>query len=99
MREVRRALWRWLAPLLVLLPGPVLGAGGGGGEAMVIVADTRAVSGWEAWWGNLYNESMLYFTLVTVITIPVMGVVLGTLTDFFMARIGINLRSRSVGEH
>jgi hypothetical protein len=77
----------------------VLVASSGAAEAIVIVADTRAATGWQAWWANLYNESMLYFTVVTVITIPLMGVALGTLTDFFMARIGINLRSRSVAEH
>jgi len=89
---------RWAAVLGLIAPGGALAAGGGG-EAIVIVSDTRRFTGWEAWWGNLYNESMLYFTLVTIVSIPVVGVILGVLTDFVMARIGINLTSRAVAEH
>jgi hypothetical protein len=65
----------------------------------VFVADTRGFSGWQAWWGNLYNESLWYFAVATVLLIPTAGVILGLLTDFFMARIGINLRSRTLAEH
>jgi hypothetical protein len=74
-------------------------AAAGTAEPIVFVADSRRYSGWEAWFSNLYNESLLYFTILTVVTIPLVGVILGALTDFLMARIGINLRSRSVAEH
>ena len=49
-------------------------AAGGGGELIVIVADSRKLTGIMAWWANLYNESHLYFTLLTVVLIPVIGV-------------------------
>jgi hypothetical protein len=96
-----RSLWgKMLAvyTLVWLLPAKVFAAGGGG-EAIVIVSDTRRFTGWEAWWTNLYNESHLWFTVVTIITIPLVGVILGLITDFFMARIGINLKSRDLAEH
>lgn len=91
----------WLAPLTVFLlsaPGKAFAAGGGG-AAIVFVADTRSYSGWQAWWSNLYNENLFYFTVLTIIFIPTLGVILGLLTDFFMARIGIDLKSRAISEH
>ncbi len=84
--------------LFVLLPCKVMAAGGGG-EAIVIVADTRRFTGWKAWWTNLYNDSHLAFALVTIILIPIIGVIMGVLADFVMARIGIDLKSRELAEH
>jgi hypothetical protein len=52
-----------------------------------------------AWWANLYNESHLGFSLVTILLIPTLGTALGILTDFLMSRIGINLKSRTLAEH
>jgi hypothetical protein len=63
------------------------------------VADTRKFTGWEAWWTNLYNESHLYFTLVTVVSIPIIGFLFGVLADIIMARIGLDLKSRELAEH
>jgi hypothetical protein len=65
---------------------------------IVIVADTRKFTGWEAWWTNLYNESHLYFALLTMALIPTIGVAFGMFADFLMGFIGIDLKSRgSVG--
>ncbi len=66
---------------------------------IVIVADTRKFSGWEAWWTNLYNESHLYFTMLTCALIPIIGVLFGTFADFIMSFIGIDLKSRELAEH
>jgi hypothetical protein len=100
-RHIMRTLWAKVLGILTavwLLPAKAFAAGGGG-EAIVIVADTRRFTGWEAWWTNLYNESHLWFTVVTIILIPVIGVILGVITDFFMAHVGINLKSRDLAEH
>jgi hypothetical protein len=84
----------------VLLLSPLAArAAGVKAEGMVFVADSRGLSGWAAWWANLYNESLAYFTLATVLIVPTLGMILGLLTDFFMARIGINLRSRKFADH
>ncbi|MDO9083904.1 MAG: hypothetical protein Q7U56_11550 [Humidesulfovibrio sp.] len=85
--------------LCLALPEFVLAAGGGKVENIVIVADTRKFTGWEAWWTNLYNESHLYFTLLTCALIPVIGVLFGTFADFIMGFIGIDLKSRELAEH
>jgi hypothetical protein len=84
--------------ITLLIPELVLAAGEKA-DLIVIVADTRRLTGWEAWWANLYNESHAYFTIVTVITIPVVGLILGLLADFVMKRIGIDLTSRELSEH
>jgi len=97
-----QGLWKKLVFLagmgLLLIPEIVL-ASGEAADLIVIVADTRRLTGWEAWWANLYNESHAYFTAVTVITIPVVGLILGLLADFVMKRIGIDLTSRELSEH
>lgn len=85
-----------LAPLL--LPQAALAAGDKA-PPIVIVADTRGLSGWAHWWANLYNESHLYFTLLTVITIPVVGLIFGLLADVVMHFIGLDLKSRELAEH
>ena len=70
-----------------------------GGSAVVLVADSRRFTGWKAWWTNLYNESHFYFALLTIIVIPVLGLIMGALTERILARIGINLKSRVLAEH
>ncbi len=91
-------LFTWFMLLTIALPEFVLAAGGGKIENVVIVADTRKFTGWEAWWTNLYNESHLYFALLTMVLIPIIGVIFGVFADFLMSFIGIDLKSRgSVG--
>jgi hypothetical protein len=74
-------------------------AAGGGGEPIVMVADSRKLTGVMAWWANLYNESHLYFTLLTIVLIPLIGVIFGVVADFIMHFIGIDLKSRDLAEH
>jgi len=85
--------------LIPILAGTALAAGGEKADLIVIVADTRGLEGLMAWWGNLYNESHLWFTLLTVVTIPVMGLMFGILADIVMKGIGIDLSSRELAEH
>ena len=100
LRKHVRALCALSVAVFVLgLPDLAAGAGAAGLENVVYVADSRGYAGLRAWFANLYNESGLWFTAVTVITIPVTGVVLGLLADLGMSRIGIDLRSREKGEH
>jgi hypothetical protein len=74
-------------------------AGGGDVAPIVIVADSRKLTGVMAWWANLYNESHLYFTVLTVLLIPVIGVLFGVLADIVMHFVGIDLKSRDLAEH
>ena len=74
-------------------------AAGDKASPIVIVADTRGLNHWAQWWANLYNESHLYFTILTVITIPVVGLIFGILADLVMGLIGLDLKSRELSEH
>lgn len=87
------------ALMTLLVPGLALAAGGGPVANIVIVADTRKLSGILAWWANLYNESHLQFTILTVALIPVVGVIFGVIADIVMTHIGIDLKSRDLAEH
>ena len=87
-----------LAAALTVLAGDVFAAGSGG-EAIVIVADSRKFSGLEAWSANLYNESHGLFALLTILTIPILGLLLGTMTGLLMRCLGINLKTRVLAEH
>ena len=83
---------------LLLLPSHLLAAGETAG-GMVIVADSRNLTGLTAWWVNIYNESHFYFALLTVVTIPLGGAIMGGIADLLMGRIGIDLKSRSLREN
>jgi len=97
-----KALWKKMivavTTMFLLMPMAAFAAGGGG-AGIVIVADTRKLSGIMAWWSNLYNESHLYFTILTIIIIPTVGVIFGVLADIVMHFIGIDLKSRDLAEH
>jgi hypothetical protein len=95
-----RKFWAKIVSLgfmaILLLPAIALAKGA---EHIVVVADTRKFTGWEAWWTNLYNESHFYFMLLTVAIIPILGLSFGILADWIMGFIGIDLRSRDLAEH
>ena len=91
--------WAGFLSLAIMLLPSSLFAVGTEGAAVVVVADSRAFSGWRAWWMNLYNDSHLLFALLTIVIIPCVALVLGRLTGLVMARLGINLKSRDLAEH
>jgi hypothetical protein len=95
-RAVRR-MSRCIVLGLVLLPPHLLAEEKAG--AMVIVADSRHLTGLTAWWVNIYNESHFYFALLTIVTIPLGGIILGSLADLVMRQIGIDLKSRALEEN
>ncbi len=86
------------AAAAAFLPLKAFAAAAGESGPMVIVADTRRLSGFGAWCGNLYNEGPLYLTLAAIIIIPVTGLILSALTSFVMSRTGIDLKSRAPAE-
>jgi hypothetical protein len=67
--------------------------------AIVIVADSRNVSGMRAWWMNVYNDSHLLFAILTIVILPVTALFLGKCTSWGMTRLGIDLKSRKLAEH
>ncbi len=99
MKRVKMLLFTAVATVLWLLPALSASAAGGGGAPIVIVSDTRKLSGVMQWWGSLYNDSHAMFTLLTIVLIPVTGCVFGILADIVMGWIGIDLKSRELAEH
>jgi len=87
-----------LAACLTLLP-EFASAAGGPVAPITIVSDTRNLVGLMKWWGDIYNESHVEFTVFTCILIPVIGVVLGLGADVFFRWLGVDLKKRSLAEH
>jgi hypothetical protein len=98
MKSVVQKVFLVLTTLWLSVPF-AFAAGGGDVAPIVIVADSRKLTGVMAWWANLYNESHVYFTVLTVILIPVIGVIFGVLADIVMHFVGIDLKSRDLAEH
>lgn len=99
MRSIKKLLVTGVATCMWMLPALYASAAGGGGAPIVLVADTRNLTGIMHWWASLYNESHLQFTILTIILIPVTGCLFGLLADVVMSRIGIDLKSRKLAEH
>jgi len=98
MRKKLSKLFAWIGMAVLLLPALVQAAGPAAAN-IVIVADTRKATGILRWWADLYNESHVYFAILTVVLIPLIGVIFGTLADLVMSHIGIDLKSRELAEH
>jgi hypothetical protein len=97
-----RRLWAkivGLGVLAILLLPEIVAAAGPKAAPLVIVADTRKFTGWEAWWTNLYNESHIYFALLTIVIIPLVGLMFGLIAEVVMNWIGIDLKHRDLAEH
>ena len=65
---------------------------------VVIVADTRRLDGIMLWWAQMYNDSHLYFTILTIIIIRRSAASFGFLADVVMSHIGIDLKHRELAE-
>ena len=96
--KIWRKITTLITGLILFFPAIVLAAGPKAAP-LVIVADTRKFTGWEAWWTNLYNESHLYFALLTIAIIPLVGLMFGLIADVVMNWIGIDLKHRDLAEH
>ena len=96
MKRIKQLYWALI--LTLTMPGLALAAGGGGAP-IVLVADTRKLDGIMLWWANLYNESHLYFTILTVALIPTIGILFGVAADYLMHFIGLDLKNRDLAEH
>ncbi|MDR3357547.1 MAG: hypothetical protein LBN96_01545 [Desulfovibrio sp.] len=85
-------------PLALLAPSLAMAAGGKSAP-IAIVADTRFIdNSLMHWWAQMYNENHMAFALMTMVIIPVLGVILGVVADFFMRMTGIDLEKRELAE-
>ena len=93
--------WRLLSVLfgvLLCLPGSVWAAGGAATN-LVVVADTRRVTGIFKYFANLYNTNLLLFAIWAVVLTAFWGAILGFLMDRIMLTTGLDLKSRKIVEH
>ena len=98
MRKLWTAIAGSFVMLLVMMPSLALAAKKAAAN-VVIVADTRRLDGIMLWWAQMYNDSDLYFTILTIIIIPTVGCIFGFLADVVMSHIGIDLKHRELAEH
>lgn len=99
MKMLRKLWTSAMVFAMVLLPQLVFAAGAPKGQNVVIVADTRRLDGIMLWWAQMYNDNHAYFTTLTIIIIPLTGVIFGLLADLVMNHIGIDLKHRDLAEH
>jgi hypothetical protein len=83
---------------VLLLPSWALAAGEKATN-IVVVADTRRVTGFLKYLSNLYNTDVWMFATWAVVLTVVVGGTLGFLMDFIMERTGLDLKSRKIIEH
>ena len=96
MRKLWTAIAGSFVMLLVMMPSLALAAKKAAAN-VVIVADTRRLDGIMLWWAQMYNDSHLYFAILTIIT--TVGCIFGFLADVVMSHIGIDLKHRELAEH
>ena len=99
MKRFKRLVLFLFTTCLWMLPALTASAAGGGGSPIVIVADTRKLTGVMHWWASQYNDSHMMFTVMTVILIPLVGCLFDLIADVVMNWIGIDLKKRSISEH
>ncbi len=98
MRKCYLRLSALAAALYLAVPG-LLWAAGEQATNLVVVADTRRVSGVFKYFANLYNTNPLLFAVWAVVLTAVWGGFLGILMDRIMVRTGLDLKSRKIVEH
>lgn len=84
---------------IVLLLPELLFAAGEKASELVVVADTRRLSGVMKYFANLYNTNTLLFAVWAVVLTALWGAILGFLMDWIMVRTGLDLKSRKIVEH
>lgn len=99
MAKTGSRLWSFTVFWMAACGQLAAAAGEGGTGDMVVVADTRHLTGVRFFIANLYNGDLWLFGLFCIAMITVVGVGLGFLMDFIMIFSGLDLgKSRKV-EH
>jgi hypothetical protein len=97
----RTTIWS-IASLAMLAPWllatGMFAAGGESQGALVHVADTRHLAGFNLYFANLYNVDRMLFTVIAVGLTGLMGFSLGLLMDVVVGAIGLDLSKRDAKE-
>jgi hypothetical protein len=98
MKGIFWKVWGLVSTAVLLIPES-LWAAGEKASALVVVADTRRVTGIMKYFSDLYNTNPWLFAVWAVVLTAAFGALLGTIMDFFMMRTGLDLKSRKIVEH
>ncbi len=96
-RVLHRFKMLW-ATVILMVPSAVWAAGDKATQ-IVVVSDTRRLTGIMKYFSDLYNTNIWMFAVWTVVLTVVLGCTLGYLMDFIMERTGLDLKSRKIIEH
>jgi hypothetical protein len=92
------AIARWAAVCAVVAPcllaTATFAAGGESQGALVHVADTRHLSGFNLYFANLYNTDRVLFSVMAVGLTGLLGFSLGLMMDLVVGAIGLDLGRR-----
>ena len=99
MKSLFGKIFSFCMMVYLVLPAMAWAAGGTASE-LVVVADTRRISGGiMKYFANLYNTNILLFAVWAVVLTAAYGCFLGLLMDVIMSRTGLDLKSRKIVEH
>jgi phage shock protein PspC (stress-responsive transcriptional regulator) len=98
MRSLLKRVLGLVAGIVLCFPH-LARASGEAATNLVVVADTRRVSGVLKYIADTYNTDPWLFAVYAVVITAVWGAILGFLMDFIMERSGLDLRSRKILEH
>ncbi len=92
VKKIRTHVATAVFALTWLLTTTVWAAGGKPAEKLVAVADTRDVApGLSKFIADVYNDNLLLFGVLVVVTMASMGAILGFFFDKAIGLLGINL--------
>lgn len=81
-----------LAGGLISAAGPALAAGGKPATKLINVADTRFMPvGLSRWIAEVYNDNLWLYSVLVVVSMALIGLVLGFSFDRLVGLLGINL--------
>jgi len=98
MKSLLKRMLCFFAGVVLALPHLAWASGEAAGN-LVVVADTRRVTGVLKYIANVYNTDPWLFAVWAVVITAVWGGILGFLMDFIMERSGLDLKSRKILEH
>jgi len=98
MRKLLSGVLCFCAGICLCIPN-MARASGEAAANLVVVADTRRVTGVLKYIANIYNTDPWLFAVWAVVITAVWGGILGFLMDFLMERSGLDLKSRKIIEH
>lgn len=98
MKKMMSRIVGFFTMICVLVPGTLWAAGEKAAD-LIIVADTRMLTGILKYFADLYNTNITLFAVWAVVLTAAYGGFLGVLMDLIMARTGLDLKSRKIVEH